>query len=505
MALTIRNTNTLALLNILNKNTNDQSNTLKQLTTGRRINAGKDDPAGLIALSSLNSELTRVRTSLTNNQRTDSILTVADSSIGEISNLLGEIEQLVIASSSDANLTSSEIAANQSQIDDALGAIDRIVNTTNFNGKKLLDGAFGIVKSGIDGTRVSGLRVFSRSQSSSNQLLTVQRVASAQLATVALQADQAANKSLTTSGTTELAIAGTLGTANITLVDGLTQSGVITAINAATAQTGVTAVLSSTTAGTVDIKGIRLDSTTFGSDAFVSVDVLSGGVINEPTGTAGTVSSADDLTAATKTIGVDANITINGQTAGTDGLDVSYSANGLSLEFTLTSNFGSGVVVAGQTQAQNEQTTFTVQASGGATFQLGTTASTRATIGIDSLATYNLGGGNGTNLLSELKSGGAAELKTNAAAALNTAREAIGEVAGIRGRLGGFQKFQVGSAINALNASEIGLSEAASVIGDTDFAVATAALNQQTVLVQASVALLGVANQQAAQILSLLG
>lgn len=505
MALTIRNTNTLALLNILNKNTAAQSNTLKQLTTGLRINSGKDDPAGLIALSSLNSELTRIRTSLTNNQRTDSILTVADSSIAEISNLLGEIERLVVASSSDANLTASEIAANQSQIDDALAAIDRVVSTTNFNGKKLLDGAFSIVKSGIDATRVTGLRVFSRSQSTSNQLLTVQRVASAQLASVALQADQAANKSLTTSGSTQLTIAGSLGTANITLVGGLTQSGIVTAINAATAQTGITAVLSSTTAGTVDIKGIRLDSTTFGSDAFVSVDVLSGGVINEPTGTAGVTNAADDFKASTKTVGVDANITINGQTAGTDGLDVSFSANGMSLEFTLSTNFGSGVLVAGQTQAQQEQTTFTVQASGGATFQLGTTSSTRATIGIDSLASYNLGGGNGTSLLSELKSGGAADLKSNAAAALNTVREAMSEVAGVRGRLGGFQKFQVGSAINALNAAEIGLSEAASVIGDTDFAIATAALNQQTVLVQTSIALLGVANQQAAQILSLLG
>jgi len=43
-----------------------------------------------------------------------------------------------------------------------------------------------------------------------------------------------------------------------------------------------------------------------------------------------------------------------------------------------------------------------------------------------------------------------------------------------------------------------------SIIEDTDFAVATARLNQQQVLIQSSVALLGVANQQAGQILSLL-
>ncbi|MFQ5415326.1 MAG: flagellin [Phycisphaerae bacterium] len=42
------------------------------------------------------------------------------------------------------------------------------------------------------------------------------------------------------------------------------------------------------------------------------------------------------------------------------------------------------------------------------------------------------------------------------------------------------------------------------MIGDTDFAVATAELNKQSVLVQASISLLGVINQQTAQILSLL-
>jgi len=145
MALTVTNTNTILLLNILNRHNAAQQNTLTQLTTGKRINAGKDDPAGLIALSSLNAELTAVNASLTNNQRTDAMLGVADASFGEIATLLSEIETLVVASTSDANLTASEVAANQSQIDDALTAIDRIVNTTNFNGKKLLDGTFSIV------------------------------------------------------------------------------------------------------------------------------------------------------------------------------------------------------------------------------------------------------------------------------------------------------------------------------------------------------------------------
>ena len=53
-------------------------------------------------------------------------------------------------------------------------------------------------------------------------------------------------------------------------------------------------------------------------------------------------------------------------------------------------------------------------------------------------------------------------------------------------------------------ADMLGLTDAAIAIGDTDFAMATADLNRQQVLMQSGIALLGIANQQAAQILSLL-
>lgn len=489
MALTITNTNTIQLLSILNRNTAAQANTLRQLTTGRRINTGKDDPAGLIALSLLNAERTAVVQSLSNNQRTDAILTVADSAFEEIAAVLSEIESLVVASTSDANLSAAEIAANQSQIDDALTAIDRIVSTTNFNGKKLLDGSFSIQTTGVAGnSNLSNVRVFSRSQATSNTTLTVDRVASAQLATAMFATmDQAATTR--TDGTTEVVIQGALGAATLTIASSLTQAQVVAAINGASGQTGVSAIQN---AG-----DITLNSTTYGTDAFVSVQVLSGGTINSSYGTAtDDGDTTNDIAAVSKTTGADATININGQNAATDGLDVVYSANGLSLSFTLGTDFGRGSTAA--------QTSFTVLASGGATFQLGTTADTRQTIGIDSLATFNLGGGNATARLSELKSGGSVDVDSNPGGALSTVREAISDLASIRGRIGGFQKFQVGSAIHSLEAANIGLTQAASVIGDTDFALATARLSQQTVLIQAGISLLGVANQQAAQILSLL-
>ncbi len=490
MSLTVTNTNTISLLNILNQNSVKQSSLLTQLTTGKRINAGKDDPAGLIALSGLNAELSAVNTGIANNQRSNALLTVADSAIGEVSSLLGEIQSLVSASTSSAGLTDSEIAANQSQIDDAISSIDRIVKTANFNGKKLLDGSFSVQNTGFAGNAyVDNLQIFSRSQTTSDTTLTVTRVASAQLASASL--GFITGTARTSGGDSKVSITGTLGTATITLTSGLTQAQIVTTINAAKDQTGVSAIQNAT--------NVKLNSTTYGADAHVSVEVLSGGTINTTYGTATSDgSTTNDIQNRSKQAGVDANITINGQTAGTDGLDVNYSANGLSLAFSLDSAFGSGNTSA------TTSTSFVVKASGGATFQLGTTTDTRATIGIDSFDSSHLGGSNGSSVLAELKSGGSAALRTNAGAALTSIREAIKEVASSQGRIGGFQKFQVESSIRSLQANQQGLTAATSVIGDTDYAVATSELNRQQVLIQSSIQLLGVANQQAAQILSLL-
>ncbi|MGB0716953.1 MAG: flagellin [Phycisphaerae bacterium] len=472
-----------------NRNTREQSSTMQQLTTGKRINSGADDPAGLIALAGLNSELSAVDTALNNNTRTDSILTVADQSIVEISSLLSEIETLVNASASSANLTDAEISANQSQIDDALAAIDRIVSTTQFNGQKLLDGSFSIqTTNAANNSEFDNLRVYSRSQVTSDTSLTVNRVASAQVATTTLATMAGTAR---TSGTTSIAVTGSLGTVTLSVSSGTTQAELVTLINGAKDQTGVSAIQNS--------GNVAVNSTQYGADEYVSAEVLSGGVINSSYGTATTDgSTANDLTSFAKVQGVDASITINGQVAGTDGLDVSYNANGLSLSFTLTEAFGSG------NSGATTSTSFTVKADGGATFQLGTTTDTRQTIGIDSLASYKLGGQNGTVKLTELKSGGSADLKTDVEKALKAVRGATREVASIRGRLGGFQKFAVGSSIRSLEAAQKGLTDAASVIGDTDFAIATAELNRQQVLIQSGVSLLSVANQQAGNILALL-
>ncbi|MCG3136502.1 MAG: hypothetical protein HJJLKODD_00336 [Phycisphaerae bacterium] len=476
MGLTVTNTNTLNLLSILGQTERSQNNTLTQLSTGLRINRGADDPAGLIALKNLNAEITAVDEAISNGQRTDAVLGVADSAIGEIHGLLNEIESLIISSSSEANLSESERSANQAQIDDAISSINRIVRTTSFNGKRLLDGS-GSIDTINTGGDILDLQVFSRSNLENDLTLTVTvSTAAAEASTSDDTANSVNFNGSTTNGAVELAVTGSLGTATVTIASSASLATAVTTINAAKDSTGVSAVASG--------NYLVYSSTQTGSENYLMIDVLSGGAIG---------GAPDSFADVSKTLGTDAVGNINGQSFTADGEKVTFNVGGVSGSLSL------------DTDATTE--TFTVQTTGGFTFQLGSESSSQVSIGIDALFAHKLGGGDSGGYLSEIASGGNADLSTSdsRSTALAVVREAINQVAVAQGRIGGFQKFQVQPSIRSLQANKVGLSAAASVIGDTDYAVATADLNKQTVLLQSGISLLGLANQQAAQILSLLG
>jgi flagellin len=255
MGLTVTNVNTLSLLNILNKTTNAQSSSLQKLSTGFRINRGADDPAGLIAVQSLSAELTAVESAISNGQRANSVLGTADAALGEVSNLLGEIESLAAASTSSGGLSAAEISANQQQIDNAIDAINRIVQTTTFNGKRLLDGTQSIRASASAPTEVTDLRVFSRPSSNDDQSFAVEVVTAGAVssATLATTASVSAG---------EFTITGSLGTATITVSTGDDLDDVRDKIIAAKSETGVSATSGS--------GALHIQSTELGSNAFVS-------------------------------------------------------------------------------------------------------------------------------------------------------------------------------------------------------------------------------------------
>ncbi len=144
----------------LNRTQNDLQTSLTRLSTGLRINSGKDDPAGLIASESLRSDITSINKALSNTQRANQIIGTADSALGQVSSLLNDIRGLITEAANNGALSESEIAANQLQIDSSLEAINRISQTTTFQGRKLLDGSLDFLTSaGANFGKLSDLRI----------------------------------------------------------------------------------------------------------------------------------------------------------------------------------------------------------------------------------------------------------------------------------------------------------------------------------------------------------
>lgn len=146
------NTNVSSLVgrNNLNRANAGLQQALTRLSTGLRINTGKDDPAGLIASENLRSDITAIQRAISNTDRANQVIATADSALGQVSSLLNDIRGLVTESANAGALSDEQIAANQLQVDSSLEALNRIAQTTTFQGRRLLDGSLDFITSTTD-------------------------------------------------------------------------------------------------------------------------------------------------------------------------------------------------------------------------------------------------------------------------------------------------------------------------------------------------------------------
>ncbi|HVT89726.1 MAG TPA: flagellin [Tepidisphaeraceae bacterium] len=460
------NTNVSSLIaqRVLGKNNNALNQSLQRLSTGLKINSGADDPAGLIASENLRSEQVGITTAIDNANRANNIIGTAEGGLSEVSSLLTQLQSLVSQASNSGGLSPEELQANQLQVDSILSTVNRIAQSTAFQGKKLLNGNYDYTTSGIASTKFDNVKINSaRVPDGGSVNVVVQVTTSAQTGKITYTGGNLV-------GNVTLEVAGNTGTEQLSFSSATTVSSIAAAINAVTTATGVSAAVSGT--------ALRLDSTQYGADQFVSLKTI-----------AGTFSPS-----TTKDTGRDAAITINGAQGQANGLAVTYRSSNLDLSFDLDTTFnkaGTG--------------TFTVT-GGGATFALGSkvSESDKASIGIASVSTGSLG--DSTNgFLTALASGGSASLSSNnLVTAQKIVDKAIKQVSQLRGRLGAFQKFTIGSTVNALGVAFENVSASESAIRDTDFAQETANLTRSQILAQAATTVLAQANASPQAALSLL-
>jgi flagellin len=462
------NTNVSSLIaqRVLRKNNTSLSRSLERLSTGLRINRGADNPAGLIASENLRAEKAGINQAIANAERASNVIGTAEGGLSEVSSLLNELQALINQSASTGGLTPAEIEANQIQVDSVLNTINRLAGSTAFQGLKLLDGNFAYTTSGVTSTNFAAVQVnAARLPDNTPVNVVVSVTASAQTATIGY-----AGGDLSATNDVTIELAGNKGTEQLSFEGGTTVAQMVSAINSLKDTTGVSAVNS---AG-----DLALYSTEYGSTQFVTLSTISGGFA--PT------SSTDS--------GRDASVTVNGGAAQVDGLNVTYRSAGLDIEMTLKPAFN----VVGSDD-------FYIT-GGGAVFAMGSkvTENDKASIGIQSVTTGSLGNGS-IGFLSTLGSGKANSLSSgNLVTAQKILDKATEQVAQLRGRLGAFERFTIGSTISSLGVALENVSAADSAIRDTDFAEETANLTRAQILAQASAMVLAQANASPQLALSLL-
>lgn len=145
MAMVI-NSNIMSLnaQNQLTKTNNDLNTAMERLTSGKRINSAADDAAGLAISNRMTSQVRGLDQAVRNANDGISLIQTAEGALEESTNILQRMRELSIQS---ANGTYSEgnrstLNAEVAQLKEEL---NRISETTSFNGQKILDGSLGNV------------------------------------------------------------------------------------------------------------------------------------------------------------------------------------------------------------------------------------------------------------------------------------------------------------------------------------------------------------------------
>jgi flagellin len=401
------NTNVSSLIaqTRLNRSNDALQQSLTRLSTGLRINSGKDDPAGLIASEALRSDITATSKAIANSEKANQLIATADSALGQISSLLNDVRGLVTEAANIGVLSDEQIAANQLQVDSSLEAIDRISQVTTFQGRKLLDGSLDFltnVSSG--GTTISDLNIQQANLGSTGSVnVSVNVTAAAQQAlitnaTVNYSAGNAATGTLTFSDTPAVQATGVIsltgGNLTVSAVAGGAADGVVgnttdVIIQDDPAITQATGVLTlNTTVGTIQVDAV---SDTAADGAAGNIDIVL------QTGASTAVAS---FTGGVLTVDVAAGDTVDNIQAAIDA-DARFSATLLTGtgnttvagDLTTYSAVTSGGVSGSTTASYNSVTnTITVNAAAQAT--LAQVAS--AIAGINGGADFSASATNGT-------------------------------------------------------------------------------------------------------------
>ena len=145
----------------LGMNNSQVSKALEKLSSGYRINRAGDDASGLAISEKMKSQIKGLDTASLNAQDGISLVQTAEGALTEVHNMLNRMTELATRSANGINEDMNRESL-QLEVDKLQEEIDRISQSTNFNGIKLLDGSLGGGNVSANGTSFTGANDISK-------------------------------------------------------------------------------------------------------------------------------------------------------------------------------------------------------------------------------------------------------------------------------------------------------------------------------------------------------
>ena len=127
-------------------NTSALSKNLEKLSSGYKINRAGDDAAGLAISEKMRAQITGLETAQKNAKDGISLVQTAEGALTEVHDMLNRMYELAEQSANGTFEDGTDRKQLQKEVDQLKSEINRIADSANFNGIKLLDGSMSATK-----------------------------------------------------------------------------------------------------------------------------------------------------------------------------------------------------------------------------------------------------------------------------------------------------------------------------------------------------------------------
>ena len=477
-------------------NTSALSKNLEKLSSGYKINRAGDDAAGLAISEKMRAQITGLEGAQSNAKDGISLVQTAEGALTEVHDMLNRMYSLAEQSANGTYENETDRAQLQKEVTQLKDEINRIADSSNFNGIQLLDGSMTAAEGATSVTGLDGAAVTAAGGAAFTQDLTFTGTVT-DGSTVSMEV-----KYLDKDGKAQ--------TATVTFAGKAT-----TADMASAAATALQSVFGdgytvSASAGKVTIKANDVGANETQVFGFTVKDSAGGTVATSVGAATAGKDNVYGLAFGSKNVTDKLTFSVDGQTyevltrgqKAQDGNKAIYldKSTGTLNDDDVASiaqqlkDYGVDATIDGTTKTTINIAASGSETKGGLTLQIGDTSDSfnQLNVSIKDCHTDSLG-------IADLDIG----TQEGAKAALETIENAINYVSDVRGTLGATQN-RLDHTINNLSVMQENIQDAESTIRDTDVAEEMMSYTKNNILIQSAQAMLAQANQVPQGVLQLL-